>query len=55
MKKMSLKESVQGAHTVLRDSVKAPKGLSKDKPEAPKPRGRSPQDFAAKGFPEENP
>ena len=48
------KESVEGDDTVLRGSVRAPKGFSKGKPEAAKPRGRSPQGFAAEGLPEEN-
>ena len=42
MEKLSPKESVEGANTVLlRDSVRAPEGFSKGKPEAAKPRGRS--------------
>ena len=52
---MSPKESVKGAHTVLRGSVRAPEGFSEAKPKAAKPRGRSPRGFAAKGLPEENP
>ena len=36
-------------------SVRAPKGFSEGKPEASKPRGRSPRGFEAKGLPEENP
>ena len=52
---MSLKESVKGAHTVLRGSVWAPEGFFEGKLEAAKPRRRSPQGFAAKGLPEENP
>ena len=55
MKKLSLKDSVEGANTVLRCSVRAPKGLSEDKPEAAKLRGRSPRVFAAEGLTEENP
>ena len=55
VEKLSPKESVKGANTVLRGSVRAPEGFSKGKPEAAKPRGRSPQGFAAKGLPEENP
>ena len=31
----------EGAHTVLRGSVRAPEGFSEDKPEAAKPRGHS--------------
>ena len=53
--KLSPKEIVKGAHTVLRGSVRAPEGFSQGKPEAAKPRGRSPQGFAAKGLPSENP
>ena len=52
---MSLKESVKGAHTVLRGSVWAPEGFFEGKLEAAKPRRRSPQGFAAKGLPKENP
>ena len=52
---MSLMESVEGGHTVLRDSVKAPEGFSEGKPRAAKPMGRSPKFFAAKSLPEENP
>ena len=40
---------------MLRGSVRAPKGFSEGKPEASKPRGRSPQGFEAEGLPEENP
>ena len=40
---------------MLRGSVRAPEGFSEGKPEAAKPRGRSPQGFAAEGLPEENP
>ena len=54
-KKRSPKESVEGANTVLRGSVRAPEGLSKGQPEAAKPRGQSPQGFSAKGLSEENP
>ena len=42
VKKLSPKESVEGGHTVLRGSVRAPKGLFAGKPKATKPRGRSP-------------
>ena len=55
VEKLSPKESVEGADTVLRGSVRAPEGFSKGKPKAAKPRGRSPQGFAAEGLPEENP
>ena len=55
MEKLSPKESVEGADTVLRESVRAPKGFSEGKPEAGKPRGRSPRSFAAEVLPEENP
>ena len=55
VEKLSPKESVEGAHTVLRGSVRAPEGFSEGKPEAAKPRGRSPRGFAAEGLPEENP
>ena len=48
MEKLSPKESVEGADTVLRGSVRAPKGFSEGKAEAAKPRGRSPQGIAAK-------
>ena len=51
VEKLSPKESVKGAHTVLRCSVKAPKA----NPEAAKPRGCSSQGFAVEGLPEENP
>ena len=55
VEKLSPKESVEGADTVLRGSVRAPEGFSEGKPEAAKPRGRSPRGFAAEGLPEENP
>ena len=45
VEKLSPKESVVGTKTVLRGSVRAPKGFSKGKPEASKPRGRSPRGF----------
>ena len=40
VEKLSPKESVEGDDTVLRGSVRAPKGFSEGKPEAAKPRGR---------------
>ena len=43
VEKLSPKESVEGTDTVLRGSVRAPKGFSEGKPEASKPRGRSPR------------
>ena len=55
VEKLSPKESVEGAHTVLRGSMRAPEGFSEGKPNAAQPRGRSPRGFAAKGFPKENP
>ena len=55
VEKLSLKESVKGADTVLRASMRGPEGFSEGKHEATKPRGHSPQGFAAKGFPEKNP
>ena len=55
MEKLSPKESVEGANTVLRGSVRAPVGFSQGKPQAAKPRGRSPPRFCSRGFPEENP
>ena len=55
VEKLSPKESVEGADTVLRGSVRAPERFSEGKPEAAKPRGRSPRGFAAEGLPEENP
>ena len=36
MEKLSPKESVKGADTVLRGSVRAPKGFSEGKPEGAK-------------------
>ena len=54
-KELSPQESSSGAYTVLRGGVRAPEGFSEGKPEAAKPRGRSPRGFAAKGLPEENP
>ena len=55
MEKLSPKESVKGADTVLRGSVRAPEVFSEGKPEAAKPRGRSPRGFVAEGLPQENP
>ena len=55
MEKLSHKESVEVADAVVRGSLRAPEGFSKGKPNAAKPRGRSPQGFAAEGLPEENP
>ena len=55
MEKLSPKESVEGARTVLRGSVRALKVFSEGKPKAVKPRGRSPAGFAAEDLPEENP
>ena len=37
VEKLSLKESVEGADTVLRGSVRAPKGFSEGKPEGVQP------------------
>ena len=51
VKKLSYKDSIEGAHTVLRGSVRAPKGFFKGLPKATKPRGSSPCGFAAKGSP----
>ena len=47
VEKLSPKDSVEGANTVLRGSVRAPKGFSEGKPEAAKPRGRSPRGLLA--------
>ena len=55
VEKLSPKESVEGGDTALRGSVRAPEGFFKDKPEAAKLSGRSPQGFAAEGLPKENP
>ena len=41
--KMSPKDSVEGADTLLRGSVRALNGFSDGEPKAAKPRGRSPQ------------
>ena len=41
MEKLLPKETFEGAHTVLRGSVRAPKGFSEGKPEAAKLRGGS--------------
>ena len=43
VEKLSLKESVEGGNTALMGSVRAPEGFSEGKPEAAKPRGRSPR------------
>ena len=53
VEKLSPKESVEGATTVLWSSVS--EGFSKGKPEAAKSRGRSHQCFSAQGLPRENP
>ena len=50
MEKLSPKESVEGARTVLRGSVRAPEGFSEGRPKAAKPRGQSSQGFAAEGL-----
>ena len=55
VEKLSPKESVEGADTVIRGSVRAPEGFSESKPKAAKLRGQSPRGFAAVGIPEENP
>ena len=55
VEKLSPKESVEGADTVLRGSVRAPEGFSEGKPEAAKSRGRSPQGSSGQGLLEENP
>ena len=54
MEKLSPKESVKAADAVLRGGVRAPEGFSEGKPEAAKPRVRSPQCFAAEGLLMEN-
>ena len=41
--KLSPKDSVEGGDNALRGSVRAPEGFSEGKPEAVKPRGRSPK------------
>ena len=46
VEKLSSKESVEGARTVLRDSATAPEGKLK----AAKPRGRSHPRFCSRGF-----
>ena len=43
MEKLSPKESVEGADTVLKGSVRDPEGFSEGKPEAAKPRGVAPE------------
>ena len=48
VEKLSHKENLKGAYTVLRVSLRAPEGFSEGKPEAAKPRGRSPQGIVAK-------
>ena len=55
VEKLSPKENVEGAHTVLRGSVRAPEGFSEGKPEAAKPRGHSPRAFEAEGLSKEIP
>ena len=55
MEKLSHKESVEDGDTALRGCVRAPERFYEGKPKAKRPRGRSPQGFAAKGLPEENP
>ena len=47
VKKLFREESIKGSDTVLRGSVRAPEGFFSVKPMAAKPRGRSPQGFAA--------
>ena len=54
-KKLSPKEKVEGAHTVLRGSVMAPEGFPEGKLGSEKPRGRSSQGFVAQGLPEKSP
>ena len=51
VEKLSPKESVKGADTVLSGSVRTLKMFSEGKPKAAKPRGRSPQSFSAEGLP----
>ena len=48
-KKLSPKESVKVAITVLRGSVRAPEGFSEGKPEATKPRGAAPKVLQTRG------
>ena len=57
MEKLSPKESVKGADTVLRGNERRglPRDFPKGKPEAAKPRGMSPLAFAALSLPSENP
>ena len=43
VEKLSPKESVEGGDSALMGSVRAPKGFSKGKPEAAKPRTHSPR------------
>ena len=55
VEKLSPKESVEGADTVLKGSVRTHKGFLGGKPEATRPKGRSPRGLAAEGLPKENP
>ena len=55
VEKLAPQESVEGADTVLRGSVRVPEGFSEGKPQAAKLRGRSPQGFAAEGCPRKIP
>ena len=50
VEKMSPKESVEGAYTVLRGSLRAPKGFAEGKPKASKPRGHRSLRFSSSGF-----
>ena len=43
VEKLSPKESVQGANTLLRGSARAPEGFSEGKPEAAIPRAQPPE------------
>ena len=55
-KKLSPKENVEGASTVLKGSVKAPKGFFRGQTQGCKTeRAQPPRVFAAEGLPEENP
>ena len=49
VEKLSSKESVEYAHTVLRGSARAPEGFSKGKPEAEKTEGAQPPRFCSQG------
>ena len=51
VEKLPPKHSVEGPDTVLRGSVRAPKGFSEGKPKAAKPRGRSTRGFAQEKSP----